>query len=347
MELTDSELRERLLAFGYAAPPITSTSRKILLKKLAALETGSEMQSTNQSDPDDEEGTTDGLDPSINQVQDYGSINSPRYRSQKSNFVPENVGMYSRCFARHIDFWDRIGFFGTACVLFLATILLFFVFKTVVQWSDRRFRSIHLTDPVLPKCSQGGMTSSTCVPDEDIKFVHDNLNTIRSAVHEITIADRCDAANYKSNNFVGIFPLFKDSEIVNSLVRNYNFKQPQAEKLLQNAKVLYKLNPRYEMKLLNEGLLYRNPRLLRTCSYISWNDSIYQYVMYAIVSFLLIMITYKILRWVSRLRNEGDQERRRLIKDIIDILKQHLKFTDTDYVSVEQVHDWIWAAVLF
>jgi hypothetical protein len=341
-ELTDTEIRERLLAFGYASPPITSTSRRILLKKLQALETGSDMKSSNDSDQvedDDEPDTGDTRPP------DYGSINSPRYRSQKSNFIPENIGMYSRCFARHIDFWDRIGFYGTTFILVVASVLLFFLFKTGVQWSDKRFRSVYLTNPVISKCSQGGVTSMTCVPDADVKFVHDNINTIRSVVHEATVTNRCGLANYKSNDFVGIFPLFNDSEIVNLLVQNHKFDEPQAEKLLQHAKVFFKANPQYEIKWLNEGILYRNYRLLRTCSYMPWSDSIYQYAAYAVVSFTLILITYKTHRWVNRLRNEGDQERRRLIKDIADILKQNQKLSDTNYVSVKQMQDWILSAV--
>ena len=171
------------------------------------------------------------------------------------------------------------------------------------------------------------------------------MNTIKLAVHEATISNRCSSANYKSNDFVGIFLLFKDSDVVKLLVENHKFKESEANKLLQNAKILFKANPRYEIKLLNEGILYRNYRLLKTCGYASWTDSIYQYAIYAVVSFTLILITYKTHRWVNRLRNEGDQERRRLIKDIADILKQNERISDTNYVSVEQVQDWILSAV--
>lgn len=342
MALSDTELRERLLALGYIAPPITNNSRGVLLKKLEALESGVDLKTFSDSnsaeDEDDDKDAVTAPDSDI-------TVMSTRQRLQKSTFIPQNVGMYSRCYVRTIDFWDRIGLLGTASLLLVATVLLFFIFKFVGNLSERRFRSVHLTDGIFPKCTPGNVPGVTCVADSDLKFTLDNLNLIRAAIHHATVTERCNYSGFETGEYIGMYPLFKDDYIEKLLVNEIGLKENEAKKCLQNAKVLFKTNPQLEMKVLKEGILYRNYRLLRTCAHVSWKDSIYIYALYGIISFTVVYITYRVNKWVNKLRSDGDQERRRLIKDIFDIVKQNENNRDCNFVSVRQVHEWISSAV--
>ncbi len=333
MEIPDAELRDRLITHGFNPPPITSTSREILRKKLIALETGCSLESMNTGKGDEE--------PDDSQSGAEQSADGLRQRVSKPKFSPVDIGVYSRCYVKKTDFWDRIGIFGTVLVLLIATIIVFFVFKFIGDWSDRRYRAVHLSDVGLPKCSEGGVLGNTCVPDSELKFTETNLNILRAALHHATLTDRCSSISWKSSNFIGMYPIFKDDYVKNLLVKELAFKQTESEMLLRNAKVVFKLNPRLDVKVLEDGLMYRNQRLLRSCGYMSWNSLAYSYALYFLASVAAVGFTYKLNRFVSKLRSGNGEERRRLIKDIYEILKQSEKETGNNFVTVKEVREWL------
>ncbi|KAK7601385.1 hypothetical protein V9T40_008826 [Parthenolecanium corni] len=334
MEISDTELRERLLTFGYVAPPITGTSKGILVKKLQSLENGTPFMTTNTSTEENE---------TLESAPDGSTI---RQRPTKIEFQPQNVGIYSRCTARSVDFWDRIGILGTALLLLLATSAVFVVFKFIGDWSDRRYRSVYLADGVFPKCSQGGNPRITCVPDAEFAFTESNLNVVRAALHHATLTDRCGRLSHKaSSDFIGLYPLFRDDQVKALLATELGFKAAECDTLLQNSKVFFKANPRLDVKVLNEGLLYRNQRLLRSCGLTAWNTVAYTYALYVLTSFALVWFFYKFNRWVGKLRSEGDDEKRRLMKDIVDVLKQYENKAGKRFLPVEDVRRWINEAI--
>lgn len=335
MDISDTELRERLLAFGYVAPPITGTSKAILVKKLQSLETGTPFAAASQSADEDDDATSTTPDgPTI------------RQRATKVDFRPENAATYSRCAARSGDFWDRVGWLGTVLLLLLATSAVFFVFKFIGDWSDRRYRSVHLADGVFPLCSQGGQSRVTCVPDAEFAFVDSNLNVLRAALHHATLTERCGRPGRQAvGDFVGPYPLFRDDRVKALLAAELRFGDAECETLLQNAKVLFKANPRLEVKVLADGLLYRNQRLLRSCGFTAWNTVAYTYALYALTAFAVVWFFYKFNRWVAKLRGDGDDRKRRLMRDIVDVLRQYEAKVGQRFAPAADVRGWIDEAV--
>lgn len=330
MEISDTELRKRLLAFGYVAPPITGTSKAILIKKLQSLENGTPFAAASTSADEEEKPGSTPEGPTI------------RQRPTKVDFQPQNVGTYSRCSARSGDFWDRIGMLGTVLLLLLTTTAVFFVFKFIGDWSDRRYRSVHLADGVFPKCSQGGQPRVTCVPDAEFAFVESNLNVLRAALHHATLTEQCGhSGRQETGDFIGLYPLFRDNRVKALLASELGFEAVECDTLLQNAKVLFKANPRLDVKVLPDGLLYRNQRLLRSCGFTAWNTVAYMYALYALTSFAVVWFFYKFNRWVGKLRSEGDDKKLRLIKDTVDVLRQYKAKTGQQFLPVEDVRCWI------
>lgn len=340
MDIPDTELRERLISLGYNPPPITATSRNILMKKLKSLETGSEMESIITSSKGNEPEDEDIVSPVVTEIKNV----EMRQRRQVPNFFPENIGLYSRCYVKRTDFWEKIGTFGTFFILLAVTIVVFLFFKFIGDWSDKRYRNINLNDRIYPKCSQGGQLGINCIPDSEFKFTESNLNFIRAALHHATLTDRCVESS-KNNEFVGFYPIIKDDFIINYLVKELQLKETESKSLLRNAKVIFKMNPELDVKVLNDGLMYRNLRLLRSCGYASKNTIIYIYSLYFISSFSIVWFMYKLIRWVYKSRSDNDEERRRLIKDISDILKQNEKICGLPFVSTREMHKWLSSAI--
>lgn len=336
MDISDAELRERLLAFGYVAPPITGTSKAILIKKLKSLEEGIPFAPANTSAASDDETADSAADgPSLRQRP-----------TTTFEFRPENAGTYSKCSARSADFWDRIGVLGTALLLLLATGAFFLLFKWIGDWSDHRYRSVNLADGVFPRCSQGGTARVTCVPDAELGFVESNLNVLRAALHHATLTQRCSGQRGgvgagAAGDFVGLYPLFRDAHVLSLLAEELGFGPAEGETLLRNAKVLFKANPRLEVKVLEDGLLYRNQRLLRSCGFAAWNTVAYTYALYLLTGFAVVWFFYKCNRWVSKLRTEGVDQRRRLVRDIVDVLRQLEAKTGQRFAPVEDVRGWL------
>lgn len=204
--------------------------------------------------------------------------------------------------------------------LVLGTCLVFFAVVAAIYYSknDRTYGDLSVDALEQPRCSVRPGAGVPCIPDDEVPSAIDYLRMLYRALHRRKLAAVCQGAGDVNEGRLS------DDEVAEMFLLETGRLRHECEKTVKHLRVLVAVNPQLRITWsVEDGFDLVDPSLPWRCVMRIWFSWLWEYVLYGVATIALVVSMQILVSWATHRRKAQANEKRELIKGILEILQQH------------------------